>query len=231
MLDNFFTSGWVFDEYKNDLKSRYQMVNIGLLLSSISLLYGIAGNILRDTSGLIPIELFLICVNVGLFFVLRIYKKSFETVALIMTAQFTFLFLFLVYISEPTALKHIWLFTYPIILLYFQKTNNGIYWLIFTISMLIVAPLQGFIEVKYSIFQVTYISFVLMVVSIIIYFYQVKMDEAKDLILQQKNMLRNFNLELEEQVKELKQKDKLLTAQSKQAVMGEMINMIAHQWR
>lgn len=231
ILDNFFTSGWICDEYNSDVKSRYQMVNIGLLLSSVSLLYGVLGNIIRDAWGLVPIEIFLICVNIILFFVLRSYKKSFEIVAMIMTAQFTILFLFLIYISEPGALKHVWLFTYPIILLYFQKTNNGIYWLIFTISMLVIAPLQNFIEVQYSLFQVTYISFVLMIVSIIIYFYQVKMDEARNLILEQQKMLRNFNLELEEQVKELKLQDQLLTAQSKQAVMGEMISMIAHQWR
>jgi signal transduction histidine kinase/ABC-type nitrate/sulfonate/bicarbonate transport system substrate-binding protein len=47
--------------------------------------------------------------------------------------------------------------------------------------------------------------------------------------------LRALNESLEnsvqEKIKELIKKDMLLTSQSKQAVMGEMISMIAHQWR
>jgi signal transduction histidine kinase/ABC-type nitrate/sulfonate/bicarbonate transport system substrate-binding protein len=47
--------------------------------------------------------------------------------------------------------------------------------------------------------------------------------------------LQSINESLEqtvqEKIDELLQKDKLLTIQSKQAVMGEMISMIAHQWR
>jgi signal transduction histidine kinase len=76
--------------------------------------------------------------------------------------------------------------------------------------MLLLAPIQPFYEVKYSMYQVSYISFVLAIMSVIIYFYQKKMDEAKELILRQK---------------------KIMTAQAKHAVMGEMISMIAHQWR
>ena len=230
-LSSFFTSGWLFKEHERELKSRFQMINIGLTLSSLGLSYGIIVNIIENISGLISLELSLIVVNIILFVTLRIYRESFENVSLILTAQFTFLFLFLIYVSEPSALKHIWLFTYPIVLLYFQKTKNGIYWLIFMIIMLIIIPIQSFVDVKYSFFQMTYISFVLMIVSVIIYFYQVKMDEARNLILQQQDMLRSFNVELAEQVSELKEKDQLLTTQSKQAVMGEMISMIAHQWR
>ncbi len=252
-IDGFFTSGWTFDDSQQDLKNRYQMVNVGILLSGSGLVYGIIGNYIREIPGFIPIELTLLCMNIIMFFALRVYRHFFEFFAITMTLQYTFLFLFLIYAGEPSDLKHLWIFTYPIILLYFQKTVHAVYWLAFILLMLIIAPLQNFIEIKYSMYQLTYISFVLVIISIIIYFYQKKIDEARCIILEKQNMLRNFNQELEKQVKdktteliklneslelkvkqkleELRSKDQILETQSKQAVMGEMISMIAHQWR
>jgi len=209
-MNNFFTSNWEFGANENELRSKFQMINIAILLSSVSLIYGIIGNIVRDIPGLIPLEVFLLGMNIFLCFILRKYKQSFYYVAIIETLQFTFLFLYLIYVSHPNELKHIWIFTYPIVLLYFQSENSAKYWVLFTITMLLIAPIQPFIDVQYSMYQLSYISFVLSVMSIIIYFYKKNMDEAKELIRKQ---------------------EKIMNLQSKHAVMGEMISMIAHQWR
>ena len=252
-LDNFFTSGMILDDSNLELKSKFQMINIAIVLSSTGLWYGIIVNYFRDTFGLIPLELFLLIINYILFFSLRRNPQSFKYVSFMITAQFSFLFVFLVYISEPSELKHVWLFTFPIIVLYLQSVVNAVYWFFIVLTLLLVAPVQDYIDVTYSMHQVSYIAFVFTIVALIVYFYKLKMDEAKGIILAQQDRLLGFNSELEKQVKdktsellelnssleetvdakiqELIKKDKILTVQSKQAVMGEMISMIAHQWR
>ncbi|MGB3962073.1 MAG: two-component sensor histidine kinase, partial [Sulfurimonas sp.] len=252
-FDNFLCSGLAFTENEWELKNRFQMINITIVLSSLGLIYGIIWNIARETPFFIPLEVSIMLINLTLLFILRRNKQSFFPIATFLTAEFTFLFLFLFYKSDPASLKHVWLLSYPIMLLYFQGTKRGIFWVILVVSMLLIAPLQPFVEVQYSLFQSSYIIVVFLIITLAIYFYQLKMDESRALILSQQNMLKDFNGKLEKQVRdktleltemnfsleekvkskieELIQKDKILTVQSKQAVMGEMISMIAHQWR
>ncbi|MBL6973834.1 MAG: ATP-binding protein [Sulfurimonas sp.] len=252
-LHDFFTSGHFFLESENERKNKFQMLNIAIVLSTIALLFGITSNVIRDTYAIVFVEIFLVWVNILLFFILRKNDNAFRIVSTIITIQFSLLFLALMYMYEPGDLKHVWLFTYPIILLYFQNTKSGFYWLAVMLCFLFILPFQTLFEVHYSLFQITYLSVALVIVSVIMYFYQLKMNEVREIILKQQYDLQYFNTELElkveektrelvelneslegkvkEKVQELIAKDQLLTAQSKQAVMGEMISMIAHQWR
>ena len=221
---NIFTSGWEFDKSELDLKSKFQMINVALLLSSLGLFFGIVGNLYKQTNEIIPLEVFIILFNILFFFLLRWDKNFFKPISLLLSTQYSFLFLYLFYTYSPESLKFIWLFTYPIVLLYFQEKQYGKYWMSFVVFMILIAPQQPLIEVQFSQFQAVYLSVVLIIVTLFIHFYQNKMDSARDLIFEQQEQLR-------EQINELKSKDKLLSIQSKQAVMGEMISMIAHQWR
>ncbi len=222
--ENFFTSGWHFVD-DDALKNRFQMMNIAIVLSSIAVLYGVFINFLvRDNHALGSFEFLLFCINICLLFLLRKDKQFYNLVSTLATTQFSILLILLVYISTPEDMKLLWFFTYPIVMLYMPKIKIFFVWFFFLIFMILLAPLQPFIAIHYTFFQLFYFTFVLIIASIIVYFYKRRMEEARSTILSQQNILKK-------QLEELKQKDKLLTIQSKQAVMGEMISMIAHQWR
>jgi len=209
-LKNFFTSNWEFTDEERELRSKFQMMNIGIVLSSIAVLYGTLLNVVKENYYLATFEFTLFLSNIVLWYLLRKKKSFYDFVSISVTAQFTFLLILLIYVSKPEDMKITWFFTYPIIILYFRNERNAIPWFLFLIMMILVAPLQPFFHTDFTFFQLFYLSFVLSIVSIIVYFYKVKMDEAAQLIHSQ---------------------EKMIALQSRQAVMGEMISMIAHQWR
>ncbi len=210
MIKNFFTSNWEFSEAERELRSKFQMMNIGIVLSSIAVLYGTVLNIIKEHYYLSAFEFSLFLSNIVLWYLLRKNKSFYDIVSIVVTSQFTFLLIVLIYVSKPEDMKTTWFFTYPIIILYFKNERNAVPWFLFLIMMILIAPLQPFFHTDFTFFQLFYLAFVLSIVSIIVYFYKIKMDEAAQLIHQQ---------------------EKMIALQSRQAVMGEMISMIAHQWR
>ncbi len=194
-FDNFYTSGWDFSLSGTDLKHRYQMINIGIFLSTLALFYALINDyylqnyIFPEMTIIDIIEMTIIIMNIIMIIALRISQKTFEYVAMTITAQYTFFFLAMIYAGTPMDVKHAWFFTYSTILIYFQSSRQGVYWFVFFIIMLLIAPFQQFVHICYSVYEIFYLSFVLMVIYAITHFYQLKMEEVSALIKEQEKKL------------------------------------------
>ena len=124
-----------------------------------------------------------------------------------------------------------WLYIFPILALFMEGTVIGILWIaIFCITTLSIAYAgeHGLLEVSYTFIQVRQFVFSIIFVSIVTYFYEL-------LVVKHENTLAENNRQLQERVQEelkkSRNKDSILMEQSRYVEMGQMLSMIAHQWR
>jgi len=251
-INNFLTSGLLFNSEEQKIQNRYSMVNISFILSSLALIYGAFHNYFSNDVTLSYLEVGLVFFNILLTLLLRAKREYFETITTILCLEYLIFFNLLILFHVPNELKHIWIFTYPIVLLYFTD-KHGVYWISAFLATMFALNLQPFIPTSYTLYQISYLALDLIIITVIIQLYRNKIDEYETTIQKQNSELENFshllqnevnqktkelllmnlNLEIQvdQKVNELLKKDRIILSQSRHAAMGEMISMIAHQWR
>jgi signal transduction histidine kinase len=125
----------------------------------------------------------------------------------------------------------LWILMFPAFVFLLDSKKKGRTWVVsFGVILFLLILLQygNWIDTAYGAIELIILLIVYGFVSDLIYIFKKEIDYYTD-------QLRSINSVLEHKVnieiKKNKQKDILLNNQAKQAQMGEIISMIAHQWR
>ena len=250
---DYLSSGWEFsvDEYLQ--KQRFYLLNIVVALGFVAIGQGIVYDILHDRMAILVVDIIMLLFFATWSVLLRKDKKYYEPITSL-SALLSLLYLdFLMAMSQFEDMEFIWLFFFIVTYMFLKGPKIGVAWNLLLFASLFVLKLQPFFEIDFTYTQIVYLIFTLSIVTTVTYFFQHVIDESYQLIFSQRQQLQEFNEILEQKVQEktdalqhlnenlsetvarkvavVEEQQEMLMAQSRLAAMGEMLSMIAHQWR
>ncbi|MDF1880532.1 HAMP domain-containing histidine kinase [Sulfurimonas sp. MAG313] len=127
---------------------------------------------------------------------------------------------------------------FPTFCIYLKGFKKGTLYSLIYISIVLALAFTGignWEEVAFTSTSFTNLTFTYLVLIAIIYYYEFSRSEAFSIIEKAHKELEGYKENLEEKVhialEEKRQQEAILIQQSKMAIMGEMIDSIAHQWK
>ena len=253
LLQNFLSSGWRFSDDEYLLKQRFYLLNIVVALGFFAVGQGILYDwyYARYTVLVTDIAVFLFFTG-GILYLRK--KREALDIVTSLSALISLLYLdFLMLISKFEDMEFVWLFFFVVTFMFLKGPKVGALWNLALFTSLLVLKIQTLYPIDFTYTQIFYLIFALLLVSAITYSFHKVIDENYQLIFKQRRQLKAFNSALEskvlEQTNELRvlneslsetvankvaevhEKQEMLITQSRFAAMGEMLSMIAHQWR
>ncbi len=168
----------------------------------------------------------------SLFFLINIhliYSHNTKIISFIYVGML--FFILLLYIGGIHNTGWLWSLTYsPIVFLLLQRKPALKLVVVYTILLLFILLMQIFfgLSTVYSSYEIFTLLIIHLFNSYLLYIFQEKIDYYNHKLTKANIELKN-KISIEVEANE--RKNKILSIQSKQAQMGEMISMIAHQWR
>jgi signal transduction histidine kinase len=190
----------------------------------VGLTQGIINNFLNANTILVVFEFAMVLFFALCIYLLRRSKDYYDLVINLIAFVVLVFFNALILYSNLENIKFIWLFFYVVTFMFLKGNRIGLYWILGLLSSLLLVQFQPFVPTYLTMPQTLYLIFVLVIIASVTYFFQKMIDRGYRVILKQNKILSD-------QVSKIKAQEQMLIDQSRFAAMGEMIQMIAHQWR
>jgi len=226
---NLLESGHTFSDNELSLKFKFRLLNsIMFIIVFTSTLFGILhyAKVLDLTDLHANANFAFAAVNFVLILWLRKEKYAYSTIMLLMILSALLTFTSALINVTNDEFRIMWF--YITIILAFITGGIWYGYIAAFLSITIILVCNHFFDLHLSGQSINTAIVGIIILAITIKIYTHKMLDLEDALL---SMNKSLNLKVSHGIDEIRKKDELILQQSRLAQMGEMIAMIAHQWR
>ncbi len=229
IFQNFLESGHIFSDQELPLKFKFRLINtIMIIIVFTSSLFTLLHYLHLAPIGDIHANANLLFALSNLFFIiwLRASKTSYNLIATLMILSGLTAFTSALITVPNDEFRIVW-FYITVFLAFF--TGGILYgYAAAAASMVIILVSNALFDLNLSSLAITTAVVGLIILTIAVKVYTQKMIDLENALLQHNASLQ---AEVKSVVEDVRKKDELMLQQTRLAQMGEMIAMIAHQWR